>query len=192
MAEPITHRMRITLDTDTHVSDVGSLHILPCHIKYSGPAPVSDFFHPTNIGGNVPPSIENVVHKSTTADVQKEAYFRGRRLVGTEIVIPPNYVGYVFDTTAPSRTVSVQTSHLEDDRRTKYNAENETTARIEDNEDEDDEVQEMEELSEWQAKTRFDKVVVYGNASKVEESDVVVKGIKEWFALANIIHGEVD
>ena len=60
-------------------------HVLPCHINYSGPAPVEEFF--------------------TSTIRQGEAYFRGRKLLGNGTVLPENYIGTIVDSSKPSETV---------------------------------------------------------------------------------------
>lgn len=185
MPEATVNRMRIALDTKSHSPKVDALHILPCHIKYSGPAPVSEYFQPTDF----PVEHGAVESKESGLAEQKlkEAYFRGRRLIGTQVDVPSNCVGHVFDTTRSSRTVAIRNARR---RCAQEDEPSGDTSQIERKDEEVEEDKEMEELTEWQTRARFDNVVVYGNASKVEKSDVVVKGIQEWFALANAIHGD--
>ncbi|XP_059461975.1 uncharacterized protein LOC132190966, partial [Corylus avellana] len=57
----------------------GKVHQLPCSIKYDGPSSVSHYFKPKPTGIEV-----------EGLEVQ-EAYFRGRKLQGTVIPIPPGY-----------------------------------------------------------------------------------------------------
>ncbi|XP_054779326.1 uncharacterized protein LOC129287169 [Prosopis cineraria] len=60
------------------------LHHLPCCIKSTGPASVSHYFKP----------------KPTGIEVEglplQEAYFRGRKLDGTTILLPNGYRGFVL------------------------------------------------------------------------------------------------
>ncbi|KAJ2877888.1 hypothetical protein FB639_003584 [Coemansia asiatica] len=66
----------------------GSLHLLPCAIKYNGPAKTETYFLP----------IEQ-------PDGTYEASFRGRQLFGRKINIPDLYSGHVvMETAIPTNT----------------------------------------------------------------------------------------
>ncbi|WCJ28480.1 hypothetical protein M5689_010177 [Euphorbia peplus] len=60
------------------------LHRLPCCIKFNGPTDVSQYFKP----------------KSTGMEGQgfrvEESYFRGRKLLGATLPLPPRYSGFVL------------------------------------------------------------------------------------------------
>ncbi|XP_059257541.1 ribonuclease H2 subunit C [Mustela nigripes] len=56
-----------------------TLHLLPCEVQVNGPAPVERFFTPAI--RQCPDGLE--------------VSFRGRRLRGEEVVLPPGLVGYV-------------------------------------------------------------------------------------------------
>ena len=56
-------------------------HLLPCEIKYTGPAMVSAYFKPT------------------TGKRSLEAAFRGRALKGKELPLPDGYVGSMLQDT---------------------------------------------------------------------------------------------
>ncbi|CAL1402387.1 unnamed protein product [Linum trigynum] len=68
--------------TKSGVPDLtGEVHQLPCCIKYDGPSEVYDYFKP----------------KSTVDGLaEQQAYFRGRKLHGVTIPIPPGYSGFVL------------------------------------------------------------------------------------------------
>ncbi|XP_035579801.1 ribonuclease H2 subunit C-like [Zalophus californianus] len=58
----------------------GTLHLLPCEVLVNGPAPVERFFTPA-------------IRQGTDG---LEVSFRGRRLRGEEVVVPPGLEGYVM------------------------------------------------------------------------------------------------
>lgn len=58
-----------------------SAHLLPCEIKYTGPALVSAYFKPT------------------TGKRSLEATFRGRALKGIDLPLPEGYVGSMLQDT---------------------------------------------------------------------------------------------
>uniref|UniRef100_A0A2P2J5V3 Uncharacterized protein n=1 Tax=Rhizophora mucronata TaxID=61149 RepID=A0A2P2J5V3_RHIMU len=70
------------------VSDVpnltGEVHLLPCAIKYDGPSAVSHYFKPKPTGIEV------------DGLTMEEAYFRGRKLDGVTLPLPPTYSGFVL------------------------------------------------------------------------------------------------
>ncbi|KAJ7552670.1 hypothetical protein O6H91_06G063800 [Diphasiastrum complanatum] len=61
------------------------VHLLPCCIAHNGDAPVSDFFKPKPTDLN-----------ADGLEV-KEAAFRGRKLLGCTLHIPPEYCGFVLE-----------------------------------------------------------------------------------------------
>lgn len=64
---PQSNRSKVTKDTECHV--------MPCKIHYSGKAKVSQYFHPTR------------------QDDKRVVYFRGRKLLGTNVNLPEGYSG---------------------------------------------------------------------------------------------------
>lgn len=158
MAVQESTRSRITVQTN---SDEGpqTASILPCHVGYTGNAPVDTYYKPTALPGDL-----------------QEAYFRGRRLIGTTSELPVGYMGFVFDTSAPAQTQAItdETQSLEDSYCDA--ALNATT--------------ELEELKVWRQRAKFDKLVVYGNAIAVDaQRDAYLRGTQEWIDLARAIHG---
>lgn len=65
------------------------VHFLPCNILYDGPAPVESYFHPK--------------HDQTTGELI--ANFRGRKLVGEVVELPPNTEGTVVEVTSRDKLV---------------------------------------------------------------------------------------
>ncbi|ONK65794.1 uncharacterized protein A4U43_C06F1040 [Asparagus officinalis] len=61
------------------------VHLLPCSIKLDGPSEISHYFKPRDT--------EVVVDGLSV----KEAYFRGRKLLGATVPIPEGFKGYVLD-----------------------------------------------------------------------------------------------
>lgn len=165
MSSQITSRISLTHSKAASQSEFSPC-ILPCHIKYSGPAPVSDFFAPSLID-------------SDSANETWEAYFRGRRLIGKAIDVPRAYRAVVYDTSKPPAVRVVIDQARAPPSHNKQGGQDEL--------DED----EVEEVTEWTEKTRFNRLLVFGNGGPVdEERDATVKGIREWIDLANVIHGQ--
>lgn len=69
----------------------GKVHQLPCCIKYDGSTNVSDYFKP----------------KHTDVEVDglsvEEAYFRGRKLLGTTVPLPQGFSGLVIGKRNPDK-----------------------------------------------------------------------------------------
>ncbi|KAI3420480.1 uncharacterized protein J3R85_012787 [Psidium guajava] len=62
----------------------GGVHLLPCTIEYDGPCAVSQYFKPRPTGVEV------------DGLAVQEAYFRGRKLQGAAVPLPPGYSGFVL------------------------------------------------------------------------------------------------
>lgn len=173
---------RISISQDSPCTERETVHLLPCHIKYSGPAPVAEFFQSSTTQTNE--TRPKAPEESNPEPVVCEAYFRGRKLVGTQISLPENYVGTVFDSSAQSNTRPVRTSH--DFQRTP-GADSSGYGDQSYAVDEEDLV--MEELTRWTVKSKFDKIVVYNNSECMGSADGVTRGLTEWITLANVLHG---
>ncbi|ORY84350.1 ribonuclease H2, subunit C [Protomyces lactucae-debilis] len=143
---------RIILDTSSSAPPVqGSL--LPCLVKYSGPAPVADHFHPVEldqVAGEV-------------AGPQKEAYFRGRRLLGSDVAIPTGYKAFVLDNSAQAQTQPM--------------------SRREEDEDE----AELEEVRTFKVQAALSSLTCYGNAN-LPDPKAPVNKIEAWLALSQVLH----
>ncbi|XP_050231380.1 uncharacterized protein C12B10.15c [Mercurialis annua] len=74
----------INLTAKQHQNLTGHIHHLPCCIKYDGPCAVSHYFKPKSTGIKVDGL--NV----------EESCFRGRKLQGATISLPPGYSGYII------------------------------------------------------------------------------------------------
>ena len=55
--------------------------MLPCSIKYNGPANVDEYFNKS----------------ITSEDGHLTASYIGRNLIGTELPVPSNYTGYIMN-----------------------------------------------------------------------------------------------
>ncbi|KAK6933893.1 Ribonuclease H2, subunit C [Dillenia turbinata] len=74
----------INLCSSAPVDLTNEVHQLPCCIKYSGPSAISHYFKPRPAGIE----IEGLA--------VEEAYFRGRKLQGTTVMLPEGFCGYVL------------------------------------------------------------------------------------------------
>lgn len=72
----IKHEQVSSSFTEEKSSSQHSVHLLPCKIDYNGVAPVKAYFRP---------------EKDLTTE-QYIAHFRGRRLVGQDIILPENVI----------------------------------------------------------------------------------------------------
>lgn len=103
---------------DSELVDLsGTVHQLPCAIKYNGPCSVSNFFKPRSTGKTRPQTLPPFlsvgilffffffcavlgVLGNTGIEVEglkvEEAYFRGRKLQGTTIPLSTGYCGMQF------------------------------------------------------------------------------------------------
>lgn len=88
------------LKTSSEEQPHTSLHLLPFHVAYSGPAKISAYF-PIQAIPPVDDSDDNVESKPLY-----RSYFRGRMLVGAEISLPEGYSGQVWKSNAPSMSNS--------------------------------------------------------------------------------------
>ncbi|OZJ05967.1 hypothetical protein BZG36_01250 [Bifiguratus adelaidae] len=70
-------------------ADNRSLHLLPCEIKYDGPADVNAYFHPVPV--NEEAGFQEIVPEGTLI-----SHFRGHRLLGVQADLPEGHRGYVF------------------------------------------------------------------------------------------------
>ena len=126
---------------------------------------------------------------SKTISTSTTAYFRGRRLRGHNIALPPGYEGVILSKTdrvltllGPSRAEELRKM---EERRLGYGDDDEDVE-----EDDDDvmgssrqvDVRIMEELG------RFDEVVVFGHEALPDEAeDVHVRGLREWIGFAEAV-----
>ncbi|KAJ2390613.1 hypothetical protein H4S02_001762 [Coemansia sp. RSA 2611] len=68
----------VNLKGNDEAQTVDCLHLLPCAVKYSGPASTSTYF--------LPQQQPNLTYEAT---------FRGRQLLGRKVHLPENYTGHI-------------------------------------------------------------------------------------------------
>ena len=104
----------------------------------------------------------------TEADSTKTAHFRGRRLRGKTIKVPEKYQGLVLKATDKTIIEPVQPA-----------------------EDDDEEEPELPEpVKVVDEVSTFDEMIVWGHDQVPAADDSFVKGIEEWIAFAEAIHGQ--
>ncbi|EWC45371.1 hypothetical protein DRE_00770 [Drechslerella stenobrocha 248] len=143
-------------------------NILPCSIKYTGPASSSrHLWDPTS-----QPSPETGANNPGAET--HTAYFRGRKLAGTKITIPDGYQGHVLTTSDLPPTGTHQREVLQ----------------IDDEQGEEDESGEVAENAQWASASWFSDIIVWGHEVVVDKAqDGVVKGIDEWIGMSQILNG---
>ncbi|EPS36078.1 hypothetical protein H072_10496 [Dactylellina haptotyla CBS 200.50] len=141
-------------------------NILPCRIKYTGPASSSrQFWNPTS-------EQAQEANDGTPGGETHTSYFRGRKLVGTKLVVPDGYQGRVLNPPSNEPLTGNQK------REVLYQ------------DDEDDEGDEIEEAAQWTTESSFSEIMVWGHELAVDGSqDGVVKGLEEWMGMSKILNG---
>lgn len=122
------------------------IHILPCKLTYKGTALTAKYFEPTMLdsAGNGRP--------------EKEAYFRGHKLLGKTVLVPERFKG-----------ILVESADSFDDG---Y----------------DGEIEGEDLSDRFRTVGDFSKVHVWGDALRPKNDNPVIKGIEEWIAVTNAIH----
>jgi len=119
---------------------------------------------------------------------KKIAYFRGRKLYGKTITIPPNYVGSILLSTDNILTAP-QKRTGETDTAMGLNVEN-TTHNSEEEEGEEEKEEETKILEE---QANFEELVVWGHEMIVDGvggGDPYVRGVEEWIQWAGVVNAE--
>ncbi|KAJ6259283.1 hypothetical protein Dda_6182 [Drechslerella dactyloides] len=102
------------------------------------------------------------------------AYFRGRKLVGTKLVVPDGYQGHIL--TAPTQSQPPTGSQKKE--------------MLYQDDKQDDEDGEIEETAQWTSTSSFSEIMVWGHEILVDGAqDGVVKGLEEWMGTAQILNG---
>ncbi|CED85565.1 Ribonuclease H2, subunit C [Phaffia rhodozyma] len=78
--------------------------LLPFHIDYIGPAPVSTYLLTRPAPS---PSSGSTSTLSSSSDSLLLSSFRGRQIVGQPLVLPSNYEGYILDVPPPPSTLAL-------------------------------------------------------------------------------------
>ncbi|XP_057173385.1 ribonuclease H2 subunit C isoform X2 [Ursus arctos] len=100
--EKTVEKCRVHLRPGTlHDAALATLHLLPCEVLVSGPAPVERFFTPAMRQGpdgesSLPDYGSRQAPRPRRTLLGLEVSFRGRGLRGEEVVVPPGLVGYVM------------------------------------------------------------------------------------------------
>ncbi|KAL9618600.1 MAG: hypothetical protein Q9160_006711 [Pyrenula sp. 1 TL-2023] len=179
-ASPASHSLLNSPSSPSHASTPSSCtpNILPCRIHHDGPTKVTKrYWAPTT---------------NTEADGNKtrESRFRGRRLRGRVVKIPQGYEGVVAEKTGKELHEGANGGDgREDDLRGIAGLE------TEDEDDGEGDVDcgmgEKEEISAGilEEKATFNEIVVWGHDELPEKGDVFVKGVEEWIAFSEAMHG---
>lgn len=145
-------------------------NLLPCRVHHDGPVEAtSRYWAPESGPGQRSRLLDFAKENSWEIDGKPEAYFRGRKLTGKEIEVPKGYEGVVVKDAGQEAIV--------------WKDVRETDAR----EEEDGDEEEDEEIGVLQEIGSFDKVVLWGHESIIENEDAFVKGMGEWINFAEAV-----
>ncbi|KAF3163718.1 hypothetical protein TWF788_001341 [Orbilia oligospora] len=157
-------------------------NILPCRVKYTGPASSSrQLWNPTT----QPATAASTAAAGVTANPGDNAevethtsYFRGRKLLGTKLAVPDGYQGFVLDAGSASNPPLTG------------NQKREMLYQGDDDGEEDEEDGDIQGKAEWTTKASFEEIMVWGHEVLVDGTqDGVVKGVEEWMGMAKILNG---
>ncbi|KAK6515314.1 hypothetical protein TWF506_007659 [Arthrobotrys conoides] len=170
----------ISIKKPTSSETPSKANILPCRIKYTGPASSSrQLWNPTTQPAASSSSDAVVANPGDNAKAVVEthtSYFRGRKLVGTKLAVPEGYQGYILDagtTSNPPLTGNQKREML-----------------YQDNDEDEDEEGDIGGKVEWTTKASFEEIMVWGHEVAVDGTqDGVVKGVEEWMGMAGILNG---
>nr|OQO13803.1 hypothetical protein B0A51_17036 [Rachicladosporium sp. CCFEE 5018] len=130
-------------------------NILPCSIKHSGPVGITkQYWSPTS-----------------SSNGTSIAYFRGRKLRGKTVKLPPEYGGVLLEKTE-KQIIAKPSAPIFDE-----NGELEEVAAVQ-----------HVEIKVMDRKASFEHVVVWGHDAMPEDGDEFVKGLGEWIGFAEAIH----
>ena len=148
--------------------DKCTVNIVPCRIHHDGPTRVTKrYWNPV------------YDQKESTRTSQ----FRGRKLRGRLLRVPEGYEGVVVKSTDETLHTQPQLPS----RGPTYTAIDDDLEIADHEEEDDDEPQEPVKLLKEMA--TFDDVVVWGHDHVPSGDDPFVKGLSEWIAFAENIHG---
>lgn len=134
------------------------MHMLPCSIQHNGPAPVSQFFQPSA-------KVFSAEDEAADAEVQvKEAAFRGRRLLGATVTVPPGFIGIVLE------------SHQDQEHRETPGDGNGTALPTENG---------------WTVQSTFDAVTYWNHGTPPSRGDPLQRCMA-WLRLSQQIHSPVE
>ncbi|KAK0921754.1 hypothetical protein LTR91_004513 [Friedmanniomyces endolithicus] len=145
-------------------------NLLPCTIHHNGPLKIAKrYWEPQ-------PSSEDT--KTSTA------YLRGRKLRGRVVKLPKGYRGYLLQKTERDAVALVSSETGRGGERVGL-VKDDGMGMAGGDEEED----EVEEVKVMEQKAVFDEMVVWGHEVLPEDGDEYVKGVEEWIAFAEAIHG---
>ncbi|CUS15783.1 unnamed protein product [Tuber aestivum] len=163
----------------------GTIHLLPCHVKYTGSANATKHW----------------VVNAGEVDGTKVAHFRGRRLIGKGVSLPEGYSGLLasgFDwmdrIEGKGLIMDWGVGHVltvTDEAPTDVIERSKRNRPVEEEEGEGEGEEEKGEVRIFKGLANFDHVVVWGHDIAPEE-EYVIKGMDEWIGLASKIHGFED
>ncbi|KAF3935765.1 hypothetical protein ABW19_dt0210381 [Dactylella cylindrospora] len=140
-------------------------NVLPCRIKYTGPASSSRY-----LWNPITTSDSSTETDAPAKPEQHIAYFRGRKLAGTKLVLPEGYSGHIITTPSAGLPTSNQKREL-----------------LYQDDDQEIDLEEIE-TSEWVAESPFSEIMVWGHEVVVDDAqDGIVKGVGEWITMAGAI-----
>jgi ribonuclease H2 subunit C len=141
-----------------------TINILPCRIHHTGPTSTRITKRHWSPSTSTPTD-----PKQSTLT----SYFRGRRLLGTSLFLPRNYTGIIASSTDKVLP--------------------KTYAPIKEGDSDIEEEEQEEDVKVLEVKGRFEEVVVWGHDAVVDaEEDAFVRGLGEWIAFAESMHGTND
>lgn len=126
-----------------------TMHLLPCGTNYTGPAAVDDYFKIKAAGTN-----EDGI-------VMKEAAFRGRKLMGSTLVIPDGFCGFVL-----KKDVGL----------------NREKAKVES--------EDKEAFDVWEADSKFGEFTYWNHDTLPSKADHI-RSVMEWLPVSAALHEEV-
>ena len=97
--------------SSTPLASLPSISLLPFSLAHDGPAPLSTFFLPRPFPSSTAPGTTDDQHQHQ----HRQATFRGRRIVSSELRLPAGYRGLVFSTSAPLPPTSTSTGTAQGD-----------------------------------------------------------------------------
>lgn len=129
-----------------------TMHLLPCGTNYSGPAPVQHYFKIKECGMN-----EDGIE-------MKEAAFRGRRLMGSDLLLPDDYCGFVLK------------NHME------VKPENGRAIK--------EESSDKKSFDVWEAESTFKDFTSWNHDTLPSKADHI-RSVMEWLPVSAALHEEV-
>lgn len=156
-------------------------HLLPCRVHHNGSIePIQPFWRPEKQPGTPPSSSPSPNPTPTTnppspPDGSSTSYFRGRKLHGTPLALPPGYRGVVAASILPP---SKDEDSLPEPEQEVIDLEDPNRGKP--------------AQGKLDVHAEFDEVLVWGHevAAGTDGADGgYVRGMEEWISLAGAIHG---